>query len=85
MSSTIRCSQCHQVGHNRRNVLCPINVQRTQPVVVPVVVTPQANEPTTPPPPQETPLVGVFFTASPLARQKLNYFLFPPGLQQINN
>ena len=56
MSSTIRCSQCHQVGHNRRNILCPVNVQRRQPVVVPVVVvTPPANEPTTPPPPQETP------------------------------
>jgi len=62
MSSTIRCSQCHQVGHNSRNRLCPINVQRTQPVVMPqveapVVVTPHANEPTTPPPPQETPQV----------------------------
>lgn len=33
-----KCSQCRQEGCNKRKATCPVNIQKTCPVVVPVVV-----------------------------------------------
>lgn len=40
--SRIHCSQCGQAGHNRRNPMCPVNVQQRP---TPQVDTPQSHTP----------------------------------------